>query len=317
MSTSGTYTYSTTGTAIVDFALRKCGIIAEGETATASMLAKGLVDLEFMTKAWQAEGLHLWKYEEMILFLVTSQQSYDLGPSGGNFVKKADLVTTAVKVAGVSTDLTIDVDSITGISSGDYIGVVIDDNTIHWTTVNGAPAGDTVTLTVALDGAVAVDNVVYAYTAKAPRPLQVTHGRVQVESSSETILNLRGREDYFTLSNKSSAGVAVEAYYNPSLTNGKLYVWPTASDETVYLNLTTQIPIEDFTVASNNPDFPQEWFLPLGWGLAQQIYLDYGVIDQVTIQKIEKEADKWYQKVSDFDEEDTSLVFGIEYSDGR
>lgn len=313
MATSGSYNLTTTGTEIIDFALRKCGIIAAGETATAEMLSNGLTDLNFMVKAWQAEGIHLWKYEEMVLFLVSGQKEYNLGETGGNWVKKSDLTTTAVKVAGSATDGTIDVDSITGISDEDYIGIVCDDNTIHWTTVNGAPAGDTVTLTDALDAAAAVDNTVYVYTNKAPRPLQVTHARVQVDSTNETIFNLKGREDYFTLSNKSATGTPVEGHYNPRLTNGKLYVWPTTDDETKYLNLTTQIPIEDFDSAANNPDLPQEWFLPLGWCLAQHIYIDYGINDLVTTQKIEKEADKWYQKISDFDEETESLVISIDY----
>ena len=308
MTTSGTYTYNVTATQIINGAFRKCGVLEEGETPSAEMSADALEALEIMIKGWHSEGLHLWKYEEMILFLVTSQESYDLGPSGGNWVKKSDLTTTALASDAASSATTITVDSITGVADADIIGVVIDDNTIHWTTVNGAPSGSTITLTTGLDGAASTDNAVYAYTTKGPRPLQVTDGRVQVESTSETILTMKGRNDYFLLSNKSSKGTPVEAYYSPRLTNGKLYIWPTVNDERIFLNLTTQIPIEDITSSSNNLDFPQEWFLPLVWCLSQQIYVEFGVNDQVTVQKIEKEADKWYEKVLDFDIEEADLI---------
>jgi len=309
MTTSEIYTYSRTGTQIINAAFRKCSMLAAGETASSEMLANGLEALEILIKAWNADGIRLWKYEEMILFLVANQQSYDLGASGDSFLKKSALTTTTMKVAGVSTDLTIDVDSITGITSGDSIGIVIDDNTIHWTTVNGAPAGDTVTITIALDGAAAIGNAVYVYTSKAPRPLQVTHGRVQTDTNSEIELTKLAREDYFRLSNKAASGVPVEFHYNPRLTNGKLYLYPTTSNETYYLNLTVKIPIESFSSASNNPEFPEEWFLPLVWCLAQQLYIEFGIIDPITVQKIEKEADKWYEIISDFDSEDSDIVF--------
>lgn len=69
--------------------------------------------------------------------------------------------TTAMKVAGSVDDLTVDVDSISGIADGDSIGITLDSGMIQWTAVSGTPAGDTVTLLEALDGAAAIGNVVY------------------------------------------------------------------------------------------------------------------------------------------------------------
>lgn len=316
MATSGSYNYSVTGASIIESSLRKCGMLAEGETASSSMSSNALGDLERLTKALQKDGIRLWKYEEMILFLVASQQSYDLGPTGGNWLKKSALTTTALASAASSGATTITVDSASGVSTGDYIGVVMDDTTIHWTTVNGAPAGAVITLTVAIDDDAAVDNAVYVYTSKGQRPVDVSHARVQVDTTNETIVNMVGREDYFQLSNKAATGTPVEAHYNPLLTNGKLYLYPTVSDERQYLNLTVQYPLEDFDSTGNNPDFPQEWYLPLVWLLAQQIYIEYGVNDPVTVQKIEKEADKWYEKISNADDESASLIFGIDYTSG-
>jgi hypothetical protein len=74
---------------------------------------------------------------------------------------KTTMGQTAMKVAGVKFDLTIDVDSISGISDNDSIGIVLDDTTTHWTQVNGTPSVNTVTLETYLPYAAAIDNVVY------------------------------------------------------------------------------------------------------------------------------------------------------------
>lgn len=57
---------------------------------------------------------------------------------------------TTLSVAGVATDLTVTVTTVTGITSGDVIGIQLDSGAAHWTIVNGAPVGNIVTLTVAL-----------------------------------------------------------------------------------------------------------------------------------------------------------------------
>lgn len=308
MATSGSADFNNTRNDIINAALRKLGQLAEGETATSQQISDASGDLNRLVKGWQAIGLHLWKYEECVLFLELTKQSYDLGSTGDRFVKKSDLTITALGADAANGATSLTVDSISGISNGDQIGIVIDDNTIHWDTVNGAPSGTTVTITTGLDGAASEDNKIYVFTSKAVRPLQVTHGRTQIDSTNEIELTLLGREDYFRLSNKASDGVPIQIYYNPTLTNGKLYVWPTVADERQYLNLTTQMPIEDFDSEDDNPDLPAEWLQALVWNLASEIYTEYGVTDPVTIQKIEANAEKWLNQASEFDVEEADLV---------
>lgn len=308
MATSGSTDHNNTRNEIIESALRKCGQLAEGETASSQQLDDAAEDLERLVKALQAQGLHLWKYEELVLFLEADKQSYSIGPTGDRVVSKDDLTTTTLSAAASSGASTVAVTSATGISDGDNIGIVMDDNTIHWTTVNGAPVSTTVTLTTVTDDDAASGNKVYVFTSKASRPLQITHGRTQVDTTSEIPLRALGREDYFRLSNKSASGVPVEFYYNPTLTNGTLYIWPTVADERQYLNLTSQMPIEDFDAAGNNPDLPAEWLQTLIWGLAAEIYPEYGVTDPITVQKIEKNAEKWLDLASGFDVEEADIV---------
>jgi hypothetical protein len=59
------------------------------------------------------------------------------------------------------------VDSITGVASGDIIGVALDTGLWHWTTVNGAPSGSTIVLTAGLPSAAGDNNIVHVTRWKA------------------------------------------------------------------------------------------------------------------------------------------------------
>ena len=141
------------------------------------------------------------------------------------------------------------------------------------------------------------------------RPLQITHCRIQTNATSEIEGTILSREDFFRLANKSADGTPTQIYYSPALASGKLYIYPEASDERVYLNLTAQIPIEDFDAASNNPDFPAEWHDALVWNLAKRQITEYGITDPSTIQMILGIAEETYRMAAEFDAEDTSLMF--------
>lgn len=243
-----------------------------------------------------------------------NQQSYALGPAGDRIVRKDDLVTTTLSADEAAAQTTLSVTSITGIADNDIIGIVLDDNTIHWSTVNGTPAGGAVIVDDALPSAASSGNKVYAFTSKAPRPLKITQGMIQVDATNETTLTILGREDYFALSNKSATGVTTQIFYNPTLTSGKLYVWPVITDERQFLNLTGRMPFEDFDAGGNNPDFPLEWHQPLVWMLCSEVYTEYGVTDPITVQKIEKQAEKWFTIVSDFDVEEADIIIQPDFS---
>jgi len=71
-------------------------------------------------------------------------------------------VKTEMRVAAVVTATTMEVDSTTGMTAGDIIGVELDNGTWHWTTIDGVTDGDTVELTAGLagDGAAINNDVV-------------------------------------------------------------------------------------------------------------------------------------------------------------
>lgn len=274
MAVSGSYNFSVNCQEIIKGALRLLGVIATGETPAAAEIVDGREALNLMVKGWQAEGYGLWLNKELTLFLEYEETSYTLGPTGDHCT--ASYVKTEIATAAAAAASEIVVDSATGISDADNIGIELDDGTLQWTTVNGAPAGTTITLTDALTDSVAVDNHVYAYTTIAQRPLEIIEARRVMPDNSEIPVEIVSRADYMALSNKTSTGPPIQVYYDPKTTNGVLFVWQACNDVQELIKMTGKYPVQDFDANTNDADFPQEWLRALKFNLAIEIAPEYG-----------------------------------------
>lgn len=274
MATSGSSDYSRTARQIIRSSLRLLSIIRSGEAPTASEEEDALEAFEMMVKTLQAND-HLWTRSEATLFLTASTYEYSI--SGSRIVSAFGETALAADVAISATSFTVD--SISGIADGDVIGIVTSSTTIHWTTVNGAPSGSTVTVDDAFTTAASEDAAVYFYTAVDDlinRPLRIESVRRR-ESGIDTPIGEMSKEDYFNLPNKSSAGPPNQFYYDPSRSTGTLYVWPAPNVISQVLKITYLRPIEDFDAATNDPDFPQEWIECLKYNLAVRLAPEFGV----------------------------------------
>lgn len=225
--------------------------------------------LNLLVKQWQEEDIGLWKNVEISIPLSYGGYSYSLGPSGDH--ASATLVRTELSADGDSGDSTITVDSISGISDEDYIGVELDDNSLQWTTVNGTPSGYTITLSDALTDDVNENGAVYAYTSGIARPLEITEARIVMRGGNETPLTILTRNEYMQLSDKDSSGRANSVYYDPILDTGTLKVWSAASTVADYIKATARMPFDDFDSDSDNADFPVACLRALKWNLADEI----------------------------------------------
>lgn len=85
MSVSNSTDFSLTTAEIVEEARRKIGIHADEEPLQAQELITGIRTINMMLKAWQAEGVMCWTYEEGTLPLVQGDADYVFG-AGGAFV---------------------------------------------------------------------------------------------------------------------------------------------------------------------------------------------------------------------------------------
>lgn len=302
MAVSGSYDFNLNRDAIIGKAYTMLGATAIGEEPTTDELTAGGESLNLMLKSWQAEGIGLWLNQKVTLFLGYEAQSYSLGPTGDHM--SAGIVKTEVATAASSGDTSIVVDSITGITDGDYLGIELDDGTVQWTTVNGAPSGSTVVSAVVLTDDAAVDNHIYTYTTKAQRPLEIIEGRRVSPEGLDTPLLFISRSEYMALSDKSSSGTITQMYYDPQLTNGVLYVWPTCSDVQDTLKLTIKVPISDFDSGSDTGEFPAEWLPAVVSNLAVWIGMELGIDIHP---KLDALAEKSKFMAETFDDEKTSV----------
>lgn len=304
MSTSGSIDFSVNRDDVITEALEIIGVLGEGESPNASQLTSCARTLNMMVKNWQVEGLNLFTLQRQYLFLETDKVEYSLSSSGDNFT--TSYVKTQIATAASSGASSIEVDSITGISNGDYIGVELDDGTMQWTTVNGAPSGTTVALSATLTDDVAVDNYVFTYTTKANRPMQIVRGVVRNTSDVDINVEVIDRTEYVDLTNKTSEGQPNQIWYDKQVGAGKLFVWPEPDDVTEVLVLWAQRTIEDFDASTDDVDFPQEWYLPLSFGLASLLSHKYGlpagVMDRIAVRAkaLKDDAMAWDREDSVF-----------------
>lgn len=304
MATSNSTDYNRTATEIVNRALRNLGVLAQEETPAAAELQDGLEALNVMVKTWQVEGINLWKQEDLILWLVKGQTKYTLGTDHA----ATTWVRTTLSAAAASGAGTLTVSSISGISNLDNVGIVLDDGTLQWDTVNGAPSGSTVTLTGTLNDDAASGNQVWAYTTKAVRPLRVDLPRRRDSSVQDVPIFTVSRQEYFDTPNKTTQSRPVNVYYDPQLLGGEVHLWPAPETVNDTILLSAKMPIEDFDSLVNTPDFPQEWLNALSWGLAEEMALEYEVPAE-RHQRIAAKAGTLRATLSSWDNEENSIYF--------
>jgi hypothetical protein len=249
-------------------------------TVDAQDITDGATALNLLIKGWQTDGLFLWLNQEVCLHLAYNTKSYLLGPSGDNCATTSDAAYTQLGGDEALGQTVLTVDSISGITDGDFIGIELDTGTIQWTTVNGVPAETDVTVTDALTGAASEDNYVFHYTSKISRPTMILEARLRDVDEVDVPLQVHSsRNDFFQITDKTTTGTTLEVYYEPLITNGRLYVWPVAGtvDITDRIIMTVQRVIEDFDSSADNFDGPVEALPALIWGLSAYLAPMYGV----------------------------------------
>lgn len=200
MSTSNSTDFSMARDDIIKSALRKLGVVAQGETPTADQISEASTALNTLVKAWQADGMPLWALKTYSVTL-TETTSFEIGVSK---------------------------------------------------TVNTA------------------------------KPLRIIRAWYRNTTSNVDIpLRIVTKDEYDRLGNKTSTGsTPSQIYYQPMLDSGFLYVYPkpdatATSSGTIYIIY--QRPFEDFDISTDTPDFPQEWYDALIYGLACRLAPEYGL----------------------------------------
>lgn len=123
-------------------------------------------------------------------------------------------------------------------------------------------------------------------TIATARPLRIYSAFTRDTSNdpdTDLPITVITRDEYNRLSAKETTGTPLQLFYDVqggATAYGTIYLWPkpdstAISNRTCYI--TYQRPFEDFDAASDTPDFPQEWYLPITWMLAAMIGPQYGL----------------------------------------
>lgn len=306
MATSGSTDFNRTGLQIITFAAKLLQVIPRGGSLSTAEVTDGTESLNLMIKTWGVEGLKLWIETEGRVFTVDSQAAYSL--PGANGCKISELSETTLDADEAASQTVLSVTSTTqgaGFTDADTIGIVLDDDTIHWTTIASSVTDDTVTVDTGLASAAASGNKVFAYTNAIERPLQIISAR-RLLSGQELSMFPWTRQEYFDQPNKTSAGTSTQYFYDPQLTTGKLYLWQPPDTVDQMINITYKRTIEDFDADGNNPDFPQEWLEALGYNLAIRMAPQYG---KTVPPDLLFTAQQMKEMLEDWSQEEQSIYF--------
>jgi len=143
-----------------------------------------------------------------------------------------------------------------------------------------------------------------------PRPLRVTDAFLRTTASGTDVqLTVTSRYDYDTLGLKSAEGIPNQLFYDPQLVNGIVTLYNTPIDASTVLHLIIQRQVQDFNLAVDNPDFPEEAFQMLKWGLADEIGMEQGARD-ATLDRVASRAARYMEEFVDWQQaQEAASVF--------
>jgi hypothetical protein len=308
---------------LISGALRLCGGCGAQETPSLGLVNNAFYALNAMVQAWQASGIHVWAEETGILFLQPDQIRYQLGAGSSDHATLTDdWVQTALTANAAAAATSIVVSSISGIASGDHIGVWLDSGDVFWTTVSGAPSGSTVTLLAALTGAASSGAMVVAYTTPLVRPLRVPSATSYLFAVSggqpiTTPMSVLSRIDYLQIPNPTTSGVTTQFFFDPQLDLAVINVWPAPSNAQRAVQFVMQRPLTTFASLSAVADFPPEWNAALRWKLAVEIWPEHTERRASTkaawdYPSVALEAAEKLRVAQSWDREPESIYFGLE-----
>src|ERR1022692_329347 len=306
MTTSGTTTFTVTRDDLIAASLRKLQVYGSGVAIPSQDITDCAFALNMWVKAIAKKGLLIWCVSDLVLPTVAGIATYPIGETAAYLYSFA----------------------ITNVGSGGTPG------TYALTITGGGGSGATGTYTIAANGTLgsiiitaggnsftsapalsfssgslvgaAATAVIVGLTT--PRPMRITDAYLKDQYGNSTTLIIESRSDYNSQGSKTTQGTPNQLFYDPQLANGIVTMLSVPSDSLSSLILTSQRQAMDFNLATDNPDFPQEFYQAIVYGLADVISLDYEVKASVR-QEIKLEAARFLADSVNFEQEQTSVRF--------
>jgi len=303
MTVSGIFALDLTLNEILIDAFDRLQIGADGETLDGDMFDRGRLAANLLLKHWEQQGIHLWTYTEGTLFIQKGQASYDFATA--NLANTFFETTTTV--AALETDTAITVDDTTDMVVADNIGIILEDNSIQFTTVSSLPGAGVVNLDAALTQDVNSGVVVYNYRGTFIPVKRILNVRRRETNNYEIPIIFESRQDYFDLPNKENEGTPIQAYYTRQRDNGVMFLWNTPSSAVPVINFTYERSLQIFDTLTDTFDFPEEWHEAFISNVAVKLIPKYGA-SQALAAELKQEAAEALAMALSFD----SAVYPIE-----
>lgn len=280
MSTSSSWNYQATASIIINAAAEDLGVQQGTGNLSSADFASMLVRLNLLAKQFQgksdmAQGLKIWTRQRLSIFFVSGQIRYSIGPGSSDDRASVNALATTLGAAKAANATAITVSSTTGMTAADQIGIVTTAGAIGWNQITSVDSATGLTVPANSVGAAASGNVVYTYTSKAQRFVDIEYASLRDNSQNGQPIDLPVRvytdvKEYESLPQKFAAGDPLAILVEPSRLN--TIVTCNFAPPNMYKNLrlTVFYPSEDYTSSTGADDisYPQEWFAALEWELA-------------------------------------------------
>jgi hypothetical protein len=304
MALSNTFSFTVARDDVIRIAMMNVGALGEGEIMTAQETLDCGLKLNMMVKQWQgtqdfAPGLKMWTRQRGALFLSIKKNKYVLGGSNSDAWAGGVSTSTGTHQTSVTNALTAGGTNILSFDPSQNIQskVTVNDTLVmtlstgdSFICLAGPVTATTVTMAALVPATanVTAGTTVWNYTVTAQRPLQLDF-RTSIASlrdvnNNDTPLNFMTLQEYETLPNKSmptflSDPTAVyyesqigSGLYAPVITGGGvLYLDCFPQDVTKHLHIVYLRSVMDLNSPSDNPEYPQQWYRALCWGLSKEI----------------------------------------------
>jgi hypothetical protein len=319
MALSASYNFTVTRDEISTAALRKLGVVAEGQTPNSNQLTTAAQAQNVMLKAWQGDAMPLWQIRTGYVYPLHNVNNVQLYSSGGHWTDELILTKLTADAAASATSLTVSITAATDVTgttaNSDNIGIELDDGTMHWTTISSGGGTTSLTIASGLASAASSGNRVYAYTSKAQRPESIVDVyRVYAETAARDPLTQVPLRNFLALNSQTTEGEPNTWAYEESVTAvpgsnpGNFKFWPRFADGARYLEVRYQMPFDDMDASSDNLAFPDSWYEAVIYGLAVRLAPEYQIpLDQRQVLKGEAKAAKDIAEVAT--QEFASLFF--------
>jgi hypothetical protein len=272
MTTSGSYRLTVDFNDIAEEALDLLQVGQDGETLGGDSMERARKTANFMIKAWQGQGIHLWTMQEGTLFTVKSQAQYDF--SNANLANTWYETTISATEAAGQTILSCT--DTTNMSATNIIGIVLDSKITHWSTIL-SKTSTTVTIAAGLPTIATTGAKVRFYAVSSFIPVErILAVRRRESSTYEIPIAFESRADYFQFPDKSSTGSPIQAYFSRQKDPGIMYLWPTPSTSEYVINFTYERPIQIINLGTDTFDIPDYWMEAFIHNLAVRLIPKFG-----------------------------------------